>query len=421
MQSDADDAVRTGQPEAAEFPGPSAYWPRFALLYGCGVLAATGLGKIAPIAVDLRAALTLSLDQVSLVTSSITAVAAVLGLPVGYLVARTAPRRALPAGCVVMAAAGLLEARAGHFWPLLGARLVEGVGYVAVVVAAPALIIAMGGGPRRITALAVWGTYFPVGLALGLFLGGVLSAFLGWRTWLVVQACALLAAGAAAVLALGRRAAAAGEPAPDGAAPVPGEAAPAPGRRAVRRLLRPFLLSLGFATASGTIVAVVSLFPTYLHEVLHVPTSVAGTLTGAVSLTGTIGGFLSGWLLSRGVPVRRLFTGALLMPLGTAVAFLHWGGTGLAAAGAVLVALANELVVAAAFAMIPAVVADSADTDLANGLLAQVGSLGSLLGPPLVSFAVLAADGWWAVAPTVLAVCLPGTFLLRASVRRAAV
>ncbi|MFF4710613.1 nitrate/nitrite transporter [Streptomyces eurythermus] len=414
MKSDADDAVRTGQPEAAEFPGSSAYWARFALLYGCGMLAATGLGKIAPIAVDLRAALTLSLDQVSLVTSSITAVAAVLGLPVGYLVARTAPRRALPAGCVVMAAAGLLEARAGHFWPLLGARLVEGIGYVAVVVAAPALIIAMGGGPRRTTALAVWGTYFPVGLALGLFLGGVLSAFLGWRTWLVVQACALLVAGAATVLALRGRTAAAREPAPARAAPVPG-------RRAVRRLLRPFLLSLGFATASGTIVAVVSLLPTYLHEVLHVPTSVAGTLTGAVSLTGTVGGFLSGWLLRRGVPVRRLFTGALLMPLGTAVAFLHWGGTGLAAAGAVLVALANELVVAAAFAMIPAVVADSADIDLANGLLAQVGSLGSLLGPPLVSFAVLAADGWWAVAPTVLAVCLPGTLLLRASVRGAAV
>ncbi|MDN3258822.1 MFS transporter [Streptomyces sp. CSDS2] len=414
MKSDADDAVRTGQPEAAEFPGSSAYWARFALLYGCGILAATGLGKIAPIAVDLRAALTLSLDQVSLVTSSITAVAAVLGLPVGYLVARTAPRRALPAGCVVMAAAGLLEARAGHFWPLLGARLVEGIGYVAVVVAVPALIIAMGGGPRRMTALAVWGTYFPVGLALGLFLGGVLSAFLGWRTWLVAQACALLVAGAAAVLARGGRTASAGEPAP-------AATAPSLDRRAVRRLSRPFLLSLGFATASGTIVAVVSLLPTYLHEVLHVPTSVAGTLTGAVSLTGTVGGFLSGWLLRRGVPVRRLFTGALLMPLGTAVAFLHWGGTGLAAAGAVLVALANELVVAAAFAMIPAVVADSADIDLANGLLAQVGSLGSLLGPPLVSFAVLAADGWWAVAPTVLAVCLPGTLLLRASVRRAAV
>ncbi|MFD0392649.1 MFS transporter [Streptomyces nogalater] len=184
------------------------------------MLAATGLGKIAPIAVDLRGALTLSSTR-----------------------SRWSPpphggrRRARAAGRLSRRPHGAPQGPArrlrrhggggaapgagGHFWPLLGARLVEGIGYVAVVVAAPALIISMGGGPRRITALAVWGTYFPVGLALGLFLGGVLSAFLGWRTWLVVQACALLVAGAAAVLALGGRTPAAAEPAPAEAAPPP--------------------------------------------------------------------------------------------------------------------------------------------------------------------------------------------------------
>jgi len=396
-------------------PGSSSrYWWRFALLYSCGMLASTGLGKMAPVAVDLRAALSLSLDQMSLVTSSLTAVAALVGLPVSYLVARVAPRKALLAGCAVMAVAGLLEARAGHFLPMLGARLVEGVGYVAVVVAAPALIISMGGGARRMTALAVWGTYFPVGLAVGLFVGGLLSAVVGWRVWLVIEAVTLLVVGTAAVLALGGRGSVEGEP-------VAEEPVPAAAHRGVRRLLRPFLLAAGFATASGTIVAVVTLFPTYLHEVLDVPTAAAGTLTGVVSLTGTVGGFLSGWLLRRGVPVRRLFATALLMPLGSAVAFLHYGGVTLAAAGAVLVALANEIVVAAAFAMIPAVVSDSSDVNLANGLLAQIGSLGSLLGPPLVSSAVLVAGGWWAVAPTVLAVCAAGTVLLRVSVRHVAV
>ncbi|MEU3985766.1 MFS transporter [Streptomyces sp. NPDC026672] len=379
------------------------------------MLAATGLGKMAPVAVDLRAELNLSLDQMSLVTSSITAVAALLGLPVSYLVARSAPRRALLAGCAVMAAAGLLESRAGHFTPMLAARLAEGIGYVAVVVAAPALIIAMGDGPRRITALAAWGTYFPVGLALGLFLGGLLSAATDWRTWLVIEACTLLVVGSAAVLTLGGRPASAADDEPRAKAPADRAG------RGIRRLRRPFLLATGFATASGTIVAVVSLFPTYLHETLGVPTAAAGTLTGVVSLAGTVGGFLSGWLLRRGVAVRRLFAAALLMPLGTALAFLHSGGVALAAVGALLVALANELVVAAAFAMIPAIVSDTSDVDLANGLLAQIGSLGSLLGPPLVSLAVLVAGGWWAVAPTVLAVCATGTVLLRSSVRRLAV
>nr|WP_281196427.1 MFS transporter [Streptomyces lushanensis] len=386
------------------------YWSTFALVYLCGVLAATSLGKMAPISVDVRAALGLSLDQMSLVTSSITAVAALFGIPVSYLVGRLALRWTLLAGCGVMAAAGFVESRVDGFGPMITTRLVEGVGYVAVVVAAPAVIIAMGGGARRITALAIWGTYFPVGLALGLFAGGLLSTSFGWRGWLAAQSGVLLAVGAAAVFALSTP----GSGSVEAVAP---PAAESPGERA-RALRRPVLLALGFATASGTIVAVVSLLPTYLHETLGASVAASGSMIGLVSLIGTVGGFLSGWLLRRGVAARHVFTAALLMPLGAAVAFQQSGGIGLSAAGALLVALANELVVAAAFAMIPVVVSRPSDIGVTNGLLAQIGSAGSLAGPPLVSMVLLAAGGWWAVAPTVLVVCLAGTVLLRASVRQ---
>ncbi|MDG9701993.1 CynX/NimT family MFS transporter [Streptomyces sp. DH37] len=399
---------------AARLPSsPRGYWGRFVLLYLCGVLAATGLGKLAPVSVDVRAALGLSLDQMSLLISSITAVAALFGVPVSRLIGRMVLRWALLGGCAVMAAAGLLQSRADGFGPMLGMRLVESVGYVAVVVAAPAVIIAMDAGPRRVVALAAWGTYFPVGLAVGSFAGGLLSSWLGWRVWLAAESGALLAIGAAAALALGR-------PGPGDGTPAQGDGeGPASRGAGARRLLGPLLLAAGFATASGTIVAVVSLFPAYLHEELGVPTATAGTMTGLVSLAGIAGGFLSGWLLRRGVPVRHLFTASLLMPLGAALAFLQSGGVALSAFGALLVALANELVVAAAFATIPAVVSASRDVSLANGLLAQIGSAGSLVGPPLVGSAVLLAGGWWAVGPTVLAVCAVGTVLLRASVRRA--
>ncbi|MFC4034774.1 MFS transporter [Streptomyces polygonati] len=409
----------------SDLPGASAgphspswswtWWSRFSLVYLCGVLAATGLGKMAPVSVQMRASLGLSLDRMALVTSSITAVAALFGIPVSYLVGRLALRWALLGGCVVMAGAGFTESRVHHFGPMIATRLAEGVGYVAVVVAAPAVIIAMGDGVRRITALAVWGTFFPVGLALGLFAGGLVSSAIGWRGWLAVQAGTLIVVGAAAVAALGSPGL------EDAAAPVAAPEAAGPAGARWPTLRRPVLLALGFATASGTIVAVVTLLPTYLHESLGASTATAGTLTGVVSLTGTAGGFLSGWLLRRGVPARQVFAASLLMPLGTALAFLHSGGIVLSAVGGLLVALANELVVAAAFATIPTVVSTPADIGLANGLLAQIGSLGSLAGPPLVSLALLVADGWWAVAPTVLVVCAAGTVLLRASVRRPAV
>jgi predicted MFS family arabinose efflux permease len=386
------------------------YWLRFTMVYACGVLAASSISKAAPVAMELRGELGLSLDQVALVASSVTLVAALLGIPVAHLIERTVPVRPLVGGCCVMAVSGLVGSASGAFKPLMATRVAESIGYVAVVVAAPVLLIAMDDGPRRTTMLAIWGTFVPVGLAVGSFAGGALSGLFDWRSWFALDAAALLIVGlAAAVLLRGT------------ASLVPRSAAePTACIDSVRlsRLIRPVLLALGFATASGTIVAVVALLPTYLNENLSVSIAAAGALTGAVSLVGVIGGILAAQLLHRGVPVRHLFLATLLMPVGTAVVFLGIGGLGPRVLGAVLVAVANELVIATVFASIPTVVTRVADIALTNGLITQLGSAGSLLGPPLVSLAVLAADGWWAVAPVVLVACATGTLLLRFAVSR---
>lgn len=384
------------------------YWLRFAVVYTCGVLAASSISKVAPVAVELRRELDLSLDQVALVASSVTLVAALLGIPVGYLVQRMVPARPLVVGCCVMAVSGLVGSGTGAFMPLMATRVAESIGYVAVVVAAPVLLIAMDDGPRRTTALAIWGTFVPVGLALGSFAGGALSGSSSWRSWFTLDAAALLIVGLVAAALLRGATSSVPHTADEPAARVD--------RARLCGLIRPVLLALGFATASGTIVAVVTLLPTYLNESLSVSIAAAGTLTGAVSLIGVIGGVLAARLLRRGVPFRRLFLAALLMPVGTAVAFLGIGGLGSRVLGAALVAVPNELVVATVFASIPTVVTRVADIALANGLIAQLGSAGSLLGPPLISLAVLDADGWWAVAPVALGACTMGALLLRFAV-----
>lgn len=361
---------------------------------------------MAPISPTLSAELKLSLDEMALVTSSTTAVAALLGVPISHLIGRLNLRLALLGGCVLMGVAGFLGSRAGGYGFLLGTRMVESLGYVTVVVAAPVLIIAMGEGTRRTAALAIWGTFLPVGLAVGSFGGGVVSDAFGWRWWLVANAVVLALAGIAAVLVLGR--AATGLP-PEPAAARPG---------GLRRLGRPLLLAGGLATVSGTIVAIVSLLPTYLHDTQGLSIAAAGTITGAVSFIGVAGGFYGSWLLSRGVPARRVFLATLLMPVGAAIVFFDLDGVVVCMAGAVLIALANEFVIAAIFASIPDVVAAPSDIGLANGLLAQIGSIGALSGPPLLSLVVLGADGWWAIVPAALVVCALGTIVLRASLHR---
>ncbi|MGW7007014.1 MFS transporter [Streptomyces sp. NPDC054933] len=247
-----------------------------------------------------------------LVTSSVTSVAAVLGLLVSFLLRPLKPQRVLVCGLSVMAVAGLLGALSQGFPLLIAARLAESLGYVVVVIAAPVLLMRLGGSGRRTTAaLAVWGTFMPVGLALGAFAGGALSAWYGWRTWLVIAAVATLAVAAADGALLRGAGPGAAEPGADDRQTGGG----------VRRLVRPTALALGFATISGAIVAFVAMFPSYLHERLGLPVADTGTLTGAVSFVGVAGGFASSWLLRRGANIATVFTAGLLMPLGAFVAF----------------------------------------------------------------------------------------------------
>lgn len=434
-KSDTTDTADAGIPESGEqnnhVHGQRAYWWNFTLIYLSGVMAATSIGRITPVSIDLESDLGLSLGQVGLVASSVTAVAAVLGLAVSFALRPLDPRRTLIGGLVVMGLAGLLVSRAGGFPLLLGGRLVESVGYVVVVIVGPVLILGLGDDEHRTVSLAIWGTFMPVGLALGAFGGGLLSGGFGWRTSLAVAAAATLVVAGAALRLPGARAenadtdtdpqgSDADRPAPDGSGVTrSGDGAGSPALRArARRFARPVALGAGFATISATIVTFVALYPTYLHDEFDVPTAAAGTLTGSVSFAGVAGGFAASVLLRRGAPMKYLFTAALLMPAGAFAAFGATGGLGISMTSAVLIAVTNELVVATVFAALPLVVRTSADVGVANGLVAQLGSVGSLAGPPLVGLVVTAADGWWAVGPTLLAGCAIGVVLLRAAVGR---
>lgn len=412
MEEKAEKAAQShGVDASSDTVEVSGFWWKFWLIYLAGVTAATSMGKITPVSVEMREDLSLSLSQVALLASLVTAVAAVLGLLVSYLLRPYDPRRMLVGGLVVMGIAGLFCARTGSFGALLGGRLLESVGYVIVVIVAPVLLFGLGSGSRLTSALAIWGTFMPVGLAVGSFAGGVLSTWFDWQGWLTIAGAATLVVAVATTRLpgdiAGRRPAAARVR--KGAGTVRRRADL---RRRTRRLARPIALGAGFATISGAIVTCVTLYPTYLHEEFDVPTETAGTLTGIVSFVGVAGGFLASALLRRGKDVKHLFLVALLMPAAAFAAFGGVGGTAGSVSSALVVALSNELVVASVFAAIPLAVRATSDMDAANGLVAQLGSIGALAAPPLVGLAVTVADGWWAVGPCLLVGCGAGTVLL---------
>jgi predicted MFS family arabinose efflux permease len=378
------------------------------LVYGTGVLAAAALGKVAPAVSLLRADLGLSLGGAGWLVSAITAVPALLGTPAGLWVRRRGGRRALLAGLAILAVTGVAGAGVPGVGWMLAARVVEGVGFLLVVVAAPTLLVQMAAREDQPRVLALWGTGIPVGLAVSAAAGGALAP-LGWRLWMTVPS--LLAVPAAVASAL--------------LVPPDSPAGAAPGRAAGRARLRladlraPALLAGGFCAAVVIGGAVLGMLPAFLEEERRAGIAASGTATALVALCSVLGSLVAGWLLGRGVGLRALAATGLLMPLASWPVVWAGGSFGGSVLAAAALMAANGVVVAGVFAAVPRVAAAPDHLAVVNGLVAQLGSAGSLLGPPLFAWAAVAA-GWGVLPPLVAAFTVLGLVLLLLAEARAA-
>ena len=163
-------------------------WRAIIAAFLVGVAGAIQVGRVAPVAPLLQQDLQLDLVTIGWLVSLITLVSALLGLVAGAWVERSGLKTSLVLGAVLMAGCGLLSAFVTSVPALLGARIIEGAGYLIVVVAAPTLIAQQASAKDTPFALAIWGTFFTLGLSLAAFAGGGLSGFLGWRGWFFASA-----------------------------------------------------------------------------------------------------------------------------------------------------------------------------------------------------------------------------------------
>lgn len=370
-------------------------WPRVSLLYACGLLAAAQLGKLSALAPAIAAELQLSLTVVAAAISMIELGGASLGAIAGLLAARLGLRRTLRVGVAALAFAGLGGAWAQGAIGLLGWRVLEAVGYLGVIVSAPVLIArhtAEAGHRVQGLALTLWSTFVPVGLALGAAWSAAVSAPWGWRG----AVTSLGVAGVLLVLAVWR------SPLHESHGSHAATALPAPTR------LTPAMrcLAFGFGLFALFEIGVLGLLPTLLVREAGLGTAAAGQWTAAASLSAVGGSACAAWLLRHGHSLRGpVMVSLAVPPLLLFGVFRAAPEPSLAITLALVLNVLGGVFASLAFALLPRLAPSPEALVRANGLLAQCGASGSLLGPPAMA-ACVQAGGWTAAAGFGLAVSL---------------
>ena len=379
---------------------------RIALYYASGVLAAAQIGKIAALAPLIQAELHLGLTLMAAVISLLELGGASFGIWAGRLAQRRGMKRSLTAALACLALGSLGSAHAGGAPALIAWRLLEGAGYLGVIVSAPVLIARAAGPATRASALALWSTFVPVGLALGAWGHSALAAATSWRS-------AMLASSVAATvlciaLASLRRA----------LADVPG-AADAPDSGVAGPLgTTTWLLAAAFGGFALFEIGVITLLPSRLVSHAEMSVAAAGNWTAWASMATIAGSLVAAHLAQRQTGHRVAIFVSLMLPALLVFVVFDDRSTAFVAVGAAIVLNAFWGIFGSlAFAMLPAAAGSPQRMAQSYGLLAQFGAAGALLGPPLTA-AVVEHWGWLAAAALGLAVSLISLALALAVVQR---
>ena len=386
--------VRASRPERSE--------DSIAFLILTGVFAAAQIGKAIICTPAIRAEMHLGLDIAGLIVAVFATLGALGGVGAGAIVSRIGLHQSLVGGLSAIAAGNLLGAYAPDAKTLLVARVLEGIGFLGVVLSVPSLLAGLLNGANRNFVMAIWSAYMPTGIMLMLFFAPALPA-IGWRNlWLAngVLAVALAVFWRVSIRAI-----------------LPVETASknrGPGfsvKDVVDVLGRERCLAAAFAffAYSCQIFSMSFALPHYLTSSYAISIGTAGLLSGVVLAVSAAGHIASGYLLRAGL--RIWVCAAIALLTFSALSIWIYSAALSASAAVVLAAISlgiGGLAPGALYASAPHIspTADSIPTTI--GMLQQASNLGQFAGPMMVG-ALVARFGWPSAAFAVVPIAVAGS------------
>ena len=357
-------------------------WPAIWAIFAGGLVAGAYMTKVAPALPGLRGELGLTLVESGLIATTFNLMGMLVGMLAGVLCDRFGHKRLAVAGLLILFAGGALGVAAWNFASLLFARFLEGVGFIAFVVSAVALMNATAATPRdRAKALGLWSAYMPTGGTIALLAAPVLIGAWGWRAlWLVFAILAL-----AAAIAIARMVS------PSSYGQVSSM------RLVVESLRNPgnVAMALLFAFYVAQWSSIMVWLPTFLVDEQRMSAGAAALATALYVLINAPGNLTGGWLLARGVPRGALIVGGMLIAAACEAGML----ADLPPASRYALVLAFSffagVIPASVFSGLPLHARTPQHIGTGNGIVMQASQIGQFLAPLALAW-IATRLGWHA-------------------------
>ncbi|MBO6803046.1 MAG: MFS transporter [Thalassospira sp.] len=351
------------------------------ILYGLGLTASMQVGLIGPIAPDLRASFGLSQAEFGLVASLITAAGALCAIPAGVWAARAGLRRSLVLGCMMMIAGALIFATARVSSLLYVGRIVTSVGYLLIVVGAPSWMAGFKNPKLVAMAMSIWGTFIPVGIALGNWVSAAVVTWMDWR--IAVGACTLPVLVLLPLLALMEK-------------PEIGTARRSlvVGVVGVLKSRSALQVALTFGAFAGATSAALAFMPAMLADNLDIGITLSAGIIGTTAIAGNIvGSVAAGTVLGRDVAGRTILI--IFLPMMAAAISTLYVSTSLPLSVTALIIfnVCQGMVAGTCFALLPRIAKDGLSMPALQGMLAQFAEIFVVIVPPFAG-AMIDQNGW---------------------------
>jgi MFS family permease len=358
-------------------------WPAIWAIFAGGLVAGAYMTKVAPALPGLRGELGLTLVESGLIATTFNVMGMLVGMLAGVLCDRFGHKRLALAGLLILFAGGALGAAAWNFASLLFARFLEGVGFIAFVVSAVALMNASAGNARdRAKALGLWSSYMPSGGTIALLAAPLLIGAWGWRgLWLVFAVLAL-----ASALALARFV-------------TPSSYGQVSSMRLVVESLRNpgnLAMALLFAFYVAQWTSIMVWLPTFLVDEHRMSAGAAALATAFYVLINAPGNLTGGWLLARGVPRGTLIVAGTLIAALCEVGMLAGGlPPGARYVLVLLYSFSAGVIPASVFSGVPLHARTPQHIGTGNGIVMQASQIGQFLAPLALAW-IATRFGWQA-------------------------